>query len=126
MWQTRAQAAQSYRVEHGLHAGIVRLAQQQQRQADVLRHIEMRQHMKGLKHKPGLFPAQARLLVVVQAAQINAVEQHRARVPVVEPGHAVEQGGFADTGLTHNGDKFACGHTQRDLAEHRHLAVVLA
>ena len=56
--QTCAQAVQAHCRQHGLHPGIFLLVQQQQRQGDVLRHVQMRQYMKGLKHKADLGAAQ--------------------------------------------------------------------
>ena len=51
--QSAAQRAQAHGIEHGLHAGRVCLAQQHQRQGHVaLRHVQVRQYVKGLEHKP--------------------------------------------------------------------------
>ena len=88
--QARAHAAKADRLKHGLDAGIVGLAKQQQRQCHVLRHIQMRQHMKRLKHEADMLAALQRALVVGHRLQVRAVELHSAFVPAVEPGHAVE------------------------------------
>src|SRR3990167_11479120 len=51
---------------------------------------------------------------------------HAAAVPVVQPGHAVEQGGLAHAGFAHDGDKLAGRDVERDVGKHRRAAVVLA
>src|SRR3990167_11150294 len=51
---------------------------------------------------------------------------HAAAVPVVQPGHAVEQGGLAHAVFAHDGDKLAGRDVERDVGKHRRAAVVLA
>ena len=110
--QARAQALQTDGVEHLLHAGVVALVEQQQGQRHVLRHVQMRQHMKSLEHKAHMPAAQQRALVVRQRGKVGAVQPYRAFIPAVQPGHAVEQGGFADARLPDDGDKLAGCHVQ--------------
>ena len=124
--QASAQARKAHGCQHGLHPRVVRLPQQQQRQRYVLRDIQMRQHMKGLKHKPDMLAAQQRALVVGQRCQVYAFKRHAARVPAVEAGHAVEQRRFAHAGLADDGDEFAWRYIQRDRREHRCVSVTLA
>lgn len=62
--QTCAQAFEPDGLQHGLHPRVVVLAQQQQRQGDVLRDIQMRQDVEGLKHKADPGAAQQGALVV--------------------------------------------------------------
>ena len=87
-----AQAAQPDGVQHVLHACVVVLAQQQQGQADVLRHIQMRQHMKCLKHKTNMPASEQGALLVIELAQVVTLQMNAALVPAVQPGHAVQQG----------------------------------
>ncbi len=47
--------------------------QQQQGQTDVLRHIQVGQHVERLKHKAQLFPPPVGTLHLVEAAQVDAV-----------------------------------------------------
>ena len=81
-------------------------------QGDVLGHIEMRQHMKGLEHKADFFAPQVRLFFVIQAANVHVVQHHRAGVPGVQASQAVEKGGLAHPRLAHDGDKFAGRHRE--------------
>ena len=55
--QARAQACKPHGFEHALYPRVVDDAEQQQRQGDVLRYIQVRQHMKGLKNKSHLLAA---------------------------------------------------------------------
>ena len=125
--QAVAQPAQAHGVQHGLHAGVVVLVQQHQRQRHVLRHAQMCQHMKSLKNKADFLAAQAGqsfLTHAAQATQVYAVQHHRATLPGVQSGHAIQQGGLAHSGLAHNGHEFSWRHGQRHIAEDRHLAVM--
>ena len=50
--QARAQACQADGLQHGLNAfGLRGASEQHQRQRHVLRYVEVRQHVKGLKDK---------------------------------------------------------------------------
>jgi hypothetical protein len=90
--QPLAQAAQPDGIQHVLHACVVVLAQQQQGQADVLRHIQMRQHMKCLKHKTNMPAPEQGALLVIELAQFVTLQMNAALVPAVQPGHAIQQG----------------------------------
>ena len=89
--QPLAQAAQADGVQHVLHACVVVLTQQQQGQSDVLRHIQMRQHMKCLKYKTNMPAPEQSALLVIELAQVVALQMDAAMVPAVQPGHAVQQ-----------------------------------
>ena len=123
--QAGAQSGQPHRLEHLRHACGIRPLQQQQRQAHVLRHVQVRQHVKGLEHEAELFAAQQRPRVVVQGGQVNAVHPHAARLPHVESGHAIEQRRLAHARFADDGDELARRHRQRDVVEHRRLAIAL-
>jgi hypothetical protein len=60
-------------LQHGLHTLQSVMAQQHQRQGNVLRHIEMGQHMKGLEHKAQMGAPPECTGGVVQRGQIGAV-----------------------------------------------------
>jgi hypothetical protein len=80
--------------------------------------------VKSLKHKAHMAAAQQGALVVTEGVQILAFEFHGAFIPAVQPGHAVEQGGFAHTRFTDDGDELARGHVERDMAENHGVAVM--
>ena len=61
--------------------------------------------MKRLEHKTDMAPPHQRPRVLAQATQIGALKVDGAAVPVVQAGHAVEQGGFAHAGFAHDGDE---------------------
>ena len=129
--QPAAQCAQAYGIEHGLHAGRFRLAQQHQRQGHVLRHVQVRQHVKGLEHKPHMGAAPQGAGGVIQIGQpgggaIGGGVGDVAFVPLVQPRKAVEQGGFAHARVPHDGHELAGLHGEVDLSEHGRAAVVLA
>ena len=90
----------------------VRRAQQKQRQTYVLCHVQMRQHMKGLKHKADVFAPQCGQRGLAELAHIVPFEYNPPAVPSVQTSHAVEQGGFAHARVAHDGDEFARLHVQ--------------
>ena len=70
----------------------------------------MRQHMKSLEHKTDMLAPHARQCSVAERTQILPKQQHLAAVPAIEPGHAIEQGGFTHTRVAHDGNEFARLH----------------
>ena len=124
--QARAQLAQAHGVQHLLHARGVGSAQQQQGQAHVLRHVQVRQHVKGLEHKAQVFAAPVRALRVAQTTEVHAVVGDAAFAPVVQRGQAVEQAGFAHARFAHDGDELARRHREVHAAEDGGGAVAFA
>jgi len=124
--QARAEAGEADGVEHARHAPVVALREQHQRQRDVLRHVQVRQHVESLEHEADMLAAPQRARLGVERADVGAVVPHRAGIPAVEAGHAVEQGRFADARFAHDRDELAVGDIERDVLEHRYFAVVLA
>ena len=64
-WEIVAATAQTDRREHIERAGRRQIVEQQ-RQGDILRERQMRQHVKRLKHEPEFLPTQARGGIVVE------------------------------------------------------------
>ena len=94
----------------------------QQRQRDVLRHRKVRQDVKGLKDKAHGLAAQACQRIVIEQAQLGAIEQDATGVGAVKARNQVEQRGLANARLTHHGDVFARTEHQRNFAQHAALA----
>ena len=127
--QAAPKALESYRFEQFGNPLRMRVTvaapEQHQGQGDVLRHVQMRQHMKCLKYKAYLVAAQHGPRILVHGANVLAVEADAALVPAVEPGHAVEQCRLAHTRLADDRDEFAAAHLQRHITKDRHAAVAL-
>lgn len=87
LWQALAQALQTYGIEHFLYALLalaVHAAQQHQRQGNVLRHIEVWQNVKSLKHKAQMRPAPDGTLCFIQVLKgprPGATHGHAASCP---------------------------------------------
>ena len=127
--QALAQSIQSHGLEHLLHALLtlcIHAAQQHQRQGDVLRHIEMRQHMKGLKHKAQMCAAPDGTRCFVQRGKVCTLMQHLALLPAVQPGKAVEEGGLAYARVSDDGDKLTDLNLTADLLENSALGLRLS
>ena len=77
--------------------------EQPQRQGDILRQGEMRQEMKGLKDEAEVPPPQAGEGILIQGRQVPVPQLDPAPVHPLQSGDAVEQGGFADPRLAHDG-----------------------
>ena len=119
------QAVQPHGGQHGLHARGVVASQQHQRQRHVLRHVQVRQHMEGLEDEAHLRAPPQGALGIVQRAEVGAAVHDAPGIPVVQPGHAVEQGGLAHARVAHDGDKLAGRHGEVHILEHRGLAIAL-
>ena len=53
---------------------------QSKRQRDVLRHAQIRQNVKCLEHEPHVLPSQHRQRIVVERAQIGAIQAYMAKL----------------------------------------------
>ena len=127
--QALAQTFQAHGFEHVLHALLpirIHAAQQHQRQGDVLRHIQMRQHMEGLKHKAQMCSAPDGTLGFVECGKVCALMQHTTFLPTVQTGQAVEKRGFSYARVANDGDKFACLYFAAHLLEYRSLLQAFA
>ena len=123
--QAAAQATQADGFQHGFYPCVIGCIQKQQRQSYVLGHVQVRQHMKGLEHKTHFLAAQGGAGVILKGAQICAVQLHGSTVPVVQPGHAVEQGGLANARFPDDGNKLARCHFKRYVGKHRGVVIAL-
>ena len=121
-------AVQAHGVQHVLDPCGVVFAQQHERQGHVLGHVQVRQHVEGLEDEAHVAAAPEGALGVVQRAQVGGAGQggDAARVPAVQSGQAVEQGGFAHARIAHDGDEFAALHLQIDVAEDGRVAIAFA
>ncbi|MDT4865108.1 hypothetical protein FQZ97_998940 [compost metagenome] len=124
--QALAESAQAHRFEHLRHARRVRALQQQQRQPHVLRHVQVRQHVKRLEHETELFAPPVGALHLAQRAEVHAVVRDRALAPVVQRGQAVEQAGLAHARFAHDGNELTGRHREVHTAEDGGGAVAFA
>src|ERR1700689_1640744 len=119
---TTRQRFDSHRTQHVVGA-LAALgfadAEQIERQRDILFDREIRQNMKGLKHKADGAPAQQRYLVIAQGSEVDALEQHAAAVGSIESGQQIEQRRLADAGLTHHRKVFPRSNRKIDALENR-------
>ena len=74
--------------------------------------------MECLEHEAQLVAAPAGERVVVEHAEFDPVEPHRAAIGLVETGKQVEEGGLADPGFTGHRHILACLETQREAINH--------
>ncbi|MNV50342.1 hypothetical protein D3C71_1423440 [compost metagenome] len=121
-----AQVSQADGGQHLLHTSRVALPQQHHRQSDVLGHVQVRQHMKGLEDKPHMGAPPQGPLRVVQLAHVGGAVGDAARVPGVQASQAVEQGGFAHARIAHDGYELSGRHRELHVGKHRCGAVVFA
>ena len=122
--QALAQVGQAHGCQHVLHPIGFGAAQQHERQGYVLRHAEVGQHMKGLKHKPHMGAPPQGALRFIQRRQVGVAMHDAPRIPVVQPRQAVEQGGFAHARVAHDGHKLPRLHRELHVGKHGRAAVV--
>mmetsp|Transcript_20438 Transcript_20438/g.48717 ORF Transcript_20438/g.48717 Transcript_20438/m.48717 type:complete len:313 (+) Transcript_20438:1186-2124(+) len=119
------QPAKVDRFQHGRHAAVVALAQQPQRQGDVVGHAEVGQQMEGLEDEAQVAAAQRGAGLVVQRAEGLPGQRDVAGVGLVQPGQAVQQRGLAAAGFAQQRDDLAGGEVQVDAGEDGRVAVGL-
>src|SRR5262245_31562915 len=90
---------------------------QVKRQADVFQARQRRQQVEELENKTDLVAPHLRQLVVVQAGERLAIDQHIAGGGTVEAAHQVEECRFTGSGLTDDRDHLAARNRQRDVVE---------
>src|SRR5215470_16179711 len=90
---------------------------QVKRQADVFQARQRRQQVEELENETDLVASHLRQLVVMQAGERLAVDQHIAGGGTVEATHQVEECRFAGSRLTDDRYHLAARDRQRDLVE---------
>ena len=73
--------------------------------------------MKRLEHEAHPAPPEQSAPVVIEGAQVDAVDEHGAGVGSVEPRDQVEKRRLAGAGFAHDRDVLARGHLQRDVLQ---------
>ena len=84
----------------------------------VLCKREMRQDVECLGTRSPTGRGASGERVVVEHAEFDLVEPHRAAIGLVETGKQVEEGGLADPGFTGHRHILACLETQREAINH--------
>ena len=118
--------AQADRLEHRQRARPrlgARHLEQLQRQRDVLQQRQLRQQVEGLEHEADAPAPQRGERVVAKRGEVDAVEQYAAAVGPVEPCHHVEQRRLAGARFTHERDRLASLHRERQPVEQRTRAI---
>ncbi len=115
-----------FQADRRQHLGGARqgLVVQQQGQGDVLLQRQVRQHVERLEHEADALAPQARGGIVVQRRHGLAVDQDFAAVGAVQTRNKIEQGRFADAGISHDGDIFAGAQGEIEAVEDDALAAV--
>ena len=90
---------------------------QQERHFDVLVGGQGRDQGKELENETDVAAAHIGALVAVETGDILAVDQYRPAGGLVEAADQLQQGGFAGTGGTDQGGKFAAFDGQVDAAQ---------
>ena len=106
------------RALRGRRSGV--LAGDGERQADVLDDVEQRDQVERLEDEPGALAAEARRLVVGEAADVLALEEHLAGRGPVQAAQELEQGALARAGRAHQGHELAGRHGERHAAHGLH------
>lgn len=90
---------------------------EQQWQADILERVHRWQEIEKLKHKSEPAPAKVRQGSVVRGRQIQAVDDNLARGRPIQPGNEMEEGAFAATARTEDGDELVPRDRERDILQ---------
>ncbi len=99
---------QADRTQRGQHLGLAGAATGQlRRERDVLRGGEGGEQVEGLEDEADPLPAEQRQLLVLEAAQLGAVDQDLAAVDALQAGRGAQQGGLAGAGGAHDGGEGA-------------------
>lgn len=78
--------------------------QQPQWQGHVIKHVEVRQDVKGLKDKAELMTANEGKLIIVKAINASAGEHDAPLINAIQTGNAIEQAGLATARLANDGN----------------------
>ena len=100
-----------------LAAFLARHSHIQERQLDVLHHIQLINEVEALEHKTYHASSYQGALTLLQRAHILAVEQIAAACGIIQQTYYIKQGRLAATRRSHNGNKLAFLHLQADIAE---------
>ena len=99
---------------------------EQQRENDVLLHIQLRHQLVGLEHKADAAPAKDRPRFLAHREQILPIDEHLAAARHIKPADAVEQRRFATAALANDGGEFSLLERKRDIAQRFHLRLAAA
>ena len=88
----------------------------QERELDVLDRRQHRDQVETLKDEAHTTGPVGRAGGIGQPVDVVAVDDHRARVDLVQARHAVEQCGLAVPGWSHDGEEFARRDIEVDVA----------
>ena len=102
---------------HALTAFLGRHTHVEQRQFDVLEHVEFVDEVKTLEDEANNSLAEVCALVLLQVAHVAAIQQVGAFGGIVEQAEDIQQRGFATTRRPHDGDKLAFLHLEVHIAE---------
>src|SRR5262245_49027777 len=91
-----------------------------QRQLDVLERGQHRHQVVKLEHEPDRPRAPVGKLGLRELRDVDAVDQDRARVGLVDPGNEVEQRRLARARRPHQAEEVAALHVEREVVQHRH------
>ncbi len=97
------------------------LAAKLERYLHVLQRGERGNELKALEDEPNFLTAQSRPLVLGEAPEIDAVEDHGAVRGGIESGQQSEQGRLAAAGWPDDRDERALRYRERHVAEHGEL-----
>jgi hypothetical protein len=97
-----------------------------QRHVDVVEHVEIGNQVEALEDEADLLVANARALVVGQAAHVGAVELVRAGVERFEQTRDVQEGRLARAGRSGHRDELALGDFETEVAQRMRLDEIRA
>ena len=110
-----------------LHKRFVRpVAVQFHRQHDVFIHIQHRDQVVALEHKPDLPAPEDGELLVLQPGDVPAVHPHFSRGGPVQSSQHVQEGGFPAAGGAHDGHELPQLHGQVHPVQRLHQGVPAA
>ena len=105
---------------HSLHDGLhlclalrLRNIKIGKRKFDVLLYIQFIYQVEALEHKTDFSLSHIRTLLFLQVCHLVITQEIFSRSRVVEQTEDIEQGGFAATGWSHDGNKLAVFYCER-------------
>ena len=116
-------SAEPHLLEFGPCAlGCVAYSGELERGRDVFERGHGRNQVKGLEHDADALAAKAREGVLVQGAELDAVDLNFAFIWPLEAGHDHEQRRFAGAGGPDDADRLAFADCQIDIAQDMHTS----
>ena len=119
-WKMPLAAGQAYEVDHLGGAGLALLAANaldEQRESDILQHIEMRQKRKVLEHHAHLVTAKIDQFRFAGFQEIAAVEYQFASRRFDQSGQTAHQRRFARSRQAHDDEDFTLADLKRHVAD---------